>query len=105
MRAGRSRAVNVQNNLPEATTLHWHGMRLPAGADGGPHQPIPASSVAGRPEWEVVNAASTSWYHPHPHGATAQHVFRGVAGMIIIEDEHSPEDSPFPTTTASTTSR
>ena len=35
----------------------------------------------------MINAASTSWYHPHPHGATAQHVFRGVAGMIIIDDD------------------
>ena len=78
--------MNVQNNLPEATTLHWHGMRLPAAADGGPHQPIPAIG-RWQPSWEVVNAASTSWYHPHPHGATAQHVFRGVAGMIIIDDD------------------
>jgi suppressor of ftsI len=37
----------------------------------------------------VINAASTAWYHPHPHGSTAQHVFRGVAGMIIVEDDNS----------------
>ncbi|HYI56129.1 MAG TPA: multicopper oxidase domain-containing protein, partial [Microlunatus sp.] len=74
------------NNLPEATTLHWHGMRLPAAADGGPHQSIPAIG-RWQPSWDVVNAASTSWYHPHPHGNTAQHVFRGVAGMIIIDDD------------------
>jgi FtsP/CotA-like multicopper oxidase with cupredoxin domain len=86
MRQGDHVTVNVQNNLSEETTLHWHGMRLPPSADGGPHQPIPAIG-RWQPAWEVVNAASTSWYHPHPHGATAQHVFRGVAGMIIIDDE------------------
>ena len=47
MRRGDHVTVNVQNNLPEATTLHWHGMRLPAAVDGGPHQPIARRSVAG----------------------------------------------------------
>ncbi|MDP2710165.1 MAG: multicopper oxidase domain-containing protein, partial [Solirubrobacteraceae bacterium] len=32
--------MRVVNELPEATTVHWHGMHLPATADGGPHQPI-----------------------------------------------------------------
>ncbi|HEY5788834.1 MAG TPA: multicopper oxidase domain-containing protein [Microlunatus sp.] len=86
MQQGDRVTVNVQNNLPEATTLHWHGMRLPPAADGGPHQSIPAIG-RWQPSWDVVNAASTSWYHPHPHGATAQHVFKGVAGMIIIDDD------------------
>jgi FtsP/CotA-like multicopper oxidase with cupredoxin domain len=29
------------------------------------------------------------WYHPHPHGSTARHVYRGLAGMFIIDDESS----------------
>lgn len=33
--------MNVQNNLNDSTTLHWHGMHLPAVMDGGPHQVIP----------------------------------------------------------------
>jgi FtsP/CotA-like multicopper oxidase with cupredoxin domain len=32
--------VNVNNDLSETTTIHWHGMHLPADADGNPHQPI-----------------------------------------------------------------
>jgi FtsP/CotA-like multicopper oxidase with cupredoxin domain len=32
--------VKVTNALDESTTVHWHGMHLPAKADGGPHQPI-----------------------------------------------------------------
>jgi FtsP/CotA-like multicopper oxidase with cupredoxin domain len=30
--------MDVTNNLNESTTLHWHGMHLPAIMDGGPHQ-------------------------------------------------------------------
>jgi FtsP/CotA-like multicopper oxidase with cupredoxin domain len=38
IRAARGDRVvlNVANDLPEATTIHWHGMHLPAVADGGP---------------------------------------------------------------------
>ena len=32
--------IKVKNSLNETTTLHWHGMKLPAKMDGGPHQPI-----------------------------------------------------------------
>ena len=67
MRRGDHVTVNVQNNLPEATTLHWHGMRLPAAADGGPHQPIPAIG-RWQPSWKIDHPAATSWYHPHMHG-------------------------------------
>ena len=36
--------VIVENRLSEITTLHWHGMHLPARYDGGPHQPIAAGA-------------------------------------------------------------
>jgi suppressor of ftsI len=81
-------AMAVFNRLPEASTLHWHGMRLPAAMDGGPHQTI-APGAIWRPHWTVDQPAGTSWYHPHPHGDTARHVYRGLAGMIQIEDGRS----------------
>ncbi|CAM5681136.1 spore coat protein A [Streptomyces avidinii] len=87
-RRGDLVAMDVRNGLPEATTLHWHGMHLPASMDGGPHQMIPAGGTW-RPEWTVHQPASTLWYHPHPHGATGSHVYRGVAGMIILDDDAS----------------
>jgi hypothetical protein len=39
------------------------------------------------PEWTVDQPASTLWYHPHPHGQTAKHVYRGVSGLFLIEDD------------------
>ncbi|WP_280492968.1 multicopper oxidase domain-containing protein, partial [Nocardia asiatica] len=39
-RRGEKVAVTVRNNLPEPSTVHWHGMHLPAAMDGGPHQPV-----------------------------------------------------------------
>ncbi|MGW3497922.1 multicopper oxidase family protein [Streptomyces sp. NPDC001020] len=82
-------AMTVRNTLPEASTVHWHGMRLPAAMDGGPHQMV-APGATWTPSWTVDQPATSSWYHPHPHGATAQHVYRGLAGMFIIDDDQDP---------------
>src|SRR4051794_1517734 len=42
---GEQVVVNVRNGLGEPTTVHWHGMHLPARVDGGPHHPIPAGGA------------------------------------------------------------
>ncbi len=82
---GEEVVVNVRNGLAEATTLHWHGMHLPARMDGGPHQMIEPGGVWS-PTWRVDQPAATLWYHPHPHGQTEDHVYRGIAGLFIIDD-------------------
>jgi len=83
---GEEVMVDFENGLDEATTVHWHGMHLPAAADGGPHQLVePRASWT--PSWEIDQPAATLWYHPHPHGDTEEHVYRGLAGMFILDDE------------------
>jgi FtsP/CotA-like multicopper oxidase with cupredoxin domain len=78
--------VNVENRLgEETTTIHWHGMHLPAAADGGPHQTIEPGETWS-PAWTIDQPAATLWYHPHPHGETEEHVYRGIAGMFILDD-------------------
>ncbi len=68
--------------------MHWHGMNLPARMDGGPYQPIEPGATW-RPTWAIDQPAATLWYHPHPHGNTAAHVHRGVAGMFIVDDDQA----------------
>lgn len=86
-------AVTFENGLPEPTTVHWHGMHVPAQSDGGPHQTV---EPGGRwqPSWTVQQPAATLWYHPHPHGATEKHVHRGLAGLFIVDDDDSPAELP-----------
>lgn len=93
---GEKVQVNVANNLPETSSVHWHGMHLPAKMDGGPHQPI-AKSATWSPTWKVDQPAATLWYHPHPHGETEKHVERGVAGMFIVDD-NTPAANSLPHT-------
>ena len=83
---GEQVVINVHNALDEATTVHWHGMHLPASADGGPHQPI-APGQTWSPSWRIDQQATTLWYHPHPHGESRRHVYRGLAGMFVIDDD------------------
>ncbi|GAB3967348.1 multicopper oxidase family protein [Plantactinospora veratri] len=93
-RRGETVRMAVTNRLAEVSTVHWHGMRLPARMDGGPHQPI-APGATWSPEWTLDQPAATSWYHPHSHGSTAAHVYRGLAGMFIVDEPGGP---PLPDT-------
>lgn len=80
--------MNVTNNLTgsgNSTTIHWHGLHLPAMDDGGPHQIITQGSTWS-PHFQILNSAGTFWYHPHGDGKTDRHVSKGLAGMIIVKD-------------------
>jgi len=80
--------ISVNNQLDEATTLHWHGLHVPAAADGGPHQVIePGSSW--NANFHVNQEAGTFWYHSHLLGLTGEQVYKGLAGMLQIEDDNS----------------
>jgi len=85
MNTGDTVHLNVKNNLNDTTTLHWHGMHLPAVMDGGPHQTIPPGTIW-QPYWKVTNPASTLWYHPHLHEMTLEQISKGVGGLIIVRD-------------------
>jgi bilirubin oxidase len=80
--------LNVMNDLAEATTVHWHGMHVPAAMDGGPHQII-GPGETWRPSWVIANEAATLWYHPHILGRTSEQVYMGLAGFFILDDENS----------------
>lgn len=77
--------MNVQNNLNDSTTIHWHGMHLPAVMDGGPHQVIPPGTLW-QPYWKVTNNAGLFWFHPHLHMETMHQITQGIGGLIIVRD-------------------
>ncbi len=77
--------MNVTNLLPDTTTMHWHGMHVAPEDDGGPHTTI-LPNETWSPEFEVMDEATTFWYHPHLHEKTAFQVYKGAAGMLIIRD-------------------
>ena len=96
LRTGDSVVISVTNELDETTTTHWHGADVPAEDDGGPHSLIePGETWVA--DFDVIQPAATLWYHPHAHGSTAEHVYRGAAGLMIIEDDN-PAAAALPAT-------
>jgi FtsP/CotA-like multicopper oxidase with cupredoxin domain len=87
---GEKVRVDVHNRLTEATTVHFHGMRLPAMDDGGPHQMIDAGASSS-PSWTIDQPAATLWYHPHPHGSTERQVSLGLTGLFVVDEPNAPQ--------------
>lgn len=78
--------MHVHNMMMDTTTLHWHGMHLPALMDGGPHQTV-APGETWNSYWKVTNSAATYWFHPHLHMMTEEQVTKGLGGLIIVRDQ------------------
>src|SRR6266496_3036425 len=88
-RIGDRVVVHFTNNLAEETTIHWHGLRIPAAMDGMPGQSQPPIGPGGRFDYDfVVPDASTFWYHPHMNAAVQEG--NGLYGAFIVDDPAEP---------------
>ena len=88
LRRGETVTVQVTNSVPENITMHWHGLIIPGAADGGPHQVI-APGKSWRTQLSINQPAATLWFHPHYYPSTAQVVIKGLAGLLIVDDEEA----------------
>ncbi len=80
--------LHYHNTLTEGVAIHGHGLHVPGEVDGGPQLEI-APGAQWHPALSIVQPAATCWYHSHTHGNSGHQVYRGLAGMIIIDDEAS----------------
>eukprot|EP00752_Nemacystus_decipiens_P019255 g17311.t1 len=85
---GQTLPFDVTNGIGDVTTLHWHGLHIPGPVDGGPHQEI-ESGETWSPDVPITQHASMNWFHSHTHGKTAEQTYRGLAGVMLIEDDAS----------------
>ncbi len=85
-RRGEAATIRLLNRLPEPTIVHWHGVQVPAAADGHPRDAIPPGATYDY-AFPVDQRAGTFWYHPHPHHRTGAQIHRGLAGFFIISDD------------------
>ncbi len=92
-RRGERVRLEVTNSLAEPSTLHWHGMHVPAASDGGPYVMV-APGATWVTEYEVTQRPMTAWYHPHPMHQTARQVYMGLAGVIYVDEPTPPADLP-----------
>ncbi|MCC6646359.1 MAG: multicopper oxidase family protein [Polyangiaceae bacterium] len=88
-RVGDRVIVHFRNSLPAATTVHWHGVRVPAAMDGAPFHSQPPVEQGGEFTYDfVVPDAGLFWYHPHVDSA-AQVGF-GLYGPLLVEAADEP---------------
>tara|TARA_R100000687_G_scaffold79648_1_gene74088 strand:+ start:2793 stop:4280 length:1488 start_codon:yes stop_codon:yes gene_type:complete len=85
MRRGEIARPVLKNRLNFAVTAHWHGAHVPGAVDGGPQLAL-APGKTWAPELEIDQPAATLWYHSHIHGETGPQVYRGLSGMLIVDD-------------------
>jgi blue copper oxidase len=87
LQKGQKVRVFFTNKLGEPNIIHWHGLHVPQHSDGHPMYSIqPGEQFVY--EFEVLNRAGTSFYHTHAHNLTAEQVYRGLAGLIVVRDEN-----------------
>jgi bilirubin oxidase len=84
--------VRFRNELPEPTTVHWHGLSLPIDSDGSPLDPVPPGEERQYSFTVSAGSAGTYWYHPHPHHETTPQITKGLYGAVVIR---APDD-PLP---------
>lgn len=89
LRAGEPVAIRVVNDLPEPTTVHWHGIRLVNAADGVPgmtQEPIaPGASFVYR---FTPPDPGTFMYHSH----VGMQLDRGLYGALVVEPRREELD-------------
>jgi FtsP/CotA-like multicopper oxidase with cupredoxin domain len=89
--AGDRLLVHFKNELPVPTTIHWHGLRIPAAMDGVPGHSQPEVAPGASFDYEfVVPDAGLFWYHPHVD-SSAQ-VGAGLYGPLLVRPADDSED-------------
>jgi FtsP/CotA-like multicopper oxidase with cupredoxin domain len=83
--AGDRLIVRFTNQLPQPTTVHWHGIRVPIQMDGVPDVSQPAVTTGGTFTYDfIVPDAGLYWYHPHV--MSAAQVGFGLYGALLVDD-------------------
>jgi FtsP/CotA-like multicopper oxidase with cupredoxin domain len=90
VREGDHVIVHFRNDLPEPTTVHWHGIHLPFESDGSPFHPIKPGETHDYAFTVRPGTAGTYWYHPHPDHRTGFAIGKGLFGGIIVRAADDP---------------
>jgi FtsP/CotA-like multicopper oxidase with cupredoxin domain len=85
--AGDRVIVDFTNDLPESTSVHWHGLAIRNDMDGVPGVTTPETLPGGRFTFDfIVPDPGTHWFHPH-HGLQLDH---GLYAPFLIDDRAEP---------------
>jgi len=86
--------VHFYNKLPEPTTVHWHGLELPANQDGSFLSQLPVEPYQYKRYEFDLNVASLFWYHPHIR--SDEQIEKGLYGALMVEDPAANAELDLP---------
>jgi len=90
VRQGDRVRVTLVNHLPDATSIHWHGINVPGAMDGVAGITQNAVLPGGTFTYEfIANDAGTYWYHSHQDAMNQ--IPRGLIGSIVVESKDAPK--------------
>jgi FtsP/CotA-like multicopper oxidase with cupredoxin domain len=86
---GERLRVRFTNRLPQDTTVHWHGVRVPNAMDGVPGLTQPPVHPGETFVYDFVpKDAGTFWFHPHLR--SPEQIERGLFGVLIVDEPDPP---------------
>jgi FtsP/CotA-like multicopper oxidase with cupredoxin domain len=86
--------VHFINSLPEETTIHWHGVELPANMDGSNISQLAVPS-GGYFRYEFdVHRPAMYWYHPHIRSNVQ--IEQGLYGTLMVHDPQQNAELNLP---------
>ena len=80
--------IHFKNSLPEPTTIHWHGIRLPASMDGTLAMQSPVAAGGTFEYAFTLKDAGLFWFHPHMRSDIQ--VQKGLYGVIRVRGTDEP---------------
>jgi len=92
VKLGETVKVKLTNKLTQATTMHWHGIRVPNAMDGVPGvTQAPIEPGASFTYQFTTKDPGTFWFHPHLNAP--EQIERGLYGALIVADPKEPRYS------------
>jgi FtsP/CotA-like multicopper oxidase with cupredoxin domain len=87
IKQGDTVKINIKNELPEPTAIHWHGYPVPNSQDGVPGVTMNAIKPGETFTYEfTATVPGTFWYHSHQE--SAKQVDKGLYGTLIVEPKN-----------------
>ncbi|MGK4008358.1 multicopper oxidase family protein [Sorangium sp. So ce1036] len=86
---GDTLIVHFKNSLPEETTIHWHGIRVPNEMDGV--MAVQAPIAPGETFTYRFTLRDAGFYWFHPHVMEPEQIQKGLFGLIRVRGPNEPE--------------
>jgi FtsP/CotA-like multicopper oxidase with cupredoxin domain len=88
LREGRQVSIDIHNDTDIDDIIHWHGLYVPATADGAMEEGSPMVGPGGTARYTFVpKPTGTRWYHSHDVAGKdlTRSLYSGMYGFLIVE--------------------